>query len=279
MNRIYIRGFERYLKLKGIKDNTVASYVSPMKMLSAKWDIMNWKKRDIEDNILLNPHLKPATKKIYVIGLRKFFDYLMENRIRSANPTHEVRCPKVINNRPRYLKKEEIQKIFNYPMHLRDKLIIHLLFFCGLRAFEVLKLTKRDIDLNNRIIIVQQGKGDKYREVPFPTSMLDLFKAFFEKYKTKDHLFYSLKRKRQPMKYQAIRKLLEYTGKKLGIHYSAHKFRHSYATFLFNSGLQSEHLMAFMGHSNFQTTKRYLYIQAETRRREYDKCDLENILR
>ncbi|MCE5299894.1 MAG: hypothetical protein LLG37_03345 [Spirochaetia bacterium] len=73
MNRLYIRGFERYPKLKGIADNTVASYLSPIKMLSSQWEIMNRKNKDIEDNILLSSSLKPATKKIYIIAVRKFF--------------------------------------------------------------------------------------------------------------------------------------------------------------------------------------------------------------
>jgi site-specific recombinase XerD len=264
--------------MANVSPMTQKSYVSAARTLYAKGDLPSCTKGWIEDNICLNPGLKPASKKNYILALRRFYSWLIECGVRRDNPARLVKVPRVKNGKPRYLKEQDIQRIFNAVHGTRNRLIIHFLYYTGLRAKELLALSKGDIDLENRIVVVVSGKGDKYREVPFPELMVGLIKAYYKKYNITDHMFYSSQDRTTPMTYEGLKCIFRHLGNRLGIHITAHRFRHSFATHLYNKGCDADTLQAFMGHSDFSVTKKYLFVMASTRRKTYDKCDLSQIV-
>ncbi len=273
-----IKGFDRYLSLSALSVASKKSYGQVIKTLSVKGEVHKWGKEDIEDNVCLNMKLQPASRKNYIWAIRFYFGYLLDCGIRTDNPSKLVKIPRVQNSAPKYFKEGEIQNIFNSIKGYRNNLIIHLLFYCGLRATEMLSLCKNDIDIENRIITVRHGKGDKFREVPFPPLLLPILDKYLKKYNIKDHLFYSIKDKDKPQTYESIRHIFYNLSKKLGIRITCHRFRHSFCTYLFNMGVDSDTLQSFMGHSGFNMTKKYLYVMGTTRRKKYDDAGLDTII-
>ncbi len=274
-----INGFGRYLSLSNLSEATIRSYMTAIKTMSYKGDIFAvWNKISIEDEISLSPNLKPSSKKAYILALRQLYNYLINCGVRRDNPANLVKIPRIHNGKPRYLKEQEIQKIFTSVKSTRNSLIIHLLYYCGLRAKELLVLSKRDINFEDRIVTVVNGKGDKYREVPFPETLIDLIKNYYKKYAITEHLFFSSQDRSKPLSYEALKCTFKHLGKRLGIHITAHRFRHSFATYLFNKGCDSDTIQAFMGHSDFSVTKKYLYVMASTRRQKYDNAALGSFI-
>jgi site-specific recombinase XerD len=274
-----IEDFERHLNLSNLSESSRKSYLAVIKTLCAKGDLIQCGKAWIEDTVSLNPGLKPASKKSYILALRHLYGWLMEIGVRQDNPAKLVKIPHVRNGKPRYFKEHEIQKIFSSVKGVRNRLIIHFLFYCGLRAKELLGLTKQDVDFDSRIIAVTNGKGDKYREVPFPPSMIPLIRTYYRRYSIENHLFFSVQDRDKPLTYEALKCMFRHLGNRLGIHISAHRFRHSFATFLYNRGCDPDTVQNFMGHSDFATTKKYLYVMAATRRLKYDTADLGDIVK
>jgi len=265
--------FERWMKLQSnLSPKTILTYYTVIKNWADRGDLMNYTEEWIEDNILLNTTLKPASKKAYILGLRKFYDFLVDLGYRKDNPIRSVKIPHVKNNKPRFFKTTEIHEIFNAAWGVRNKLIVQLLYYTGLRSVELLGLSIKDFDIENRIITVRKGKGDKFREVVFPNHIIPLLEKYCHKYNVTDHLLYTYNTPKREMTYKSINGIFRNMSKKLGFNICAHRFRHSFATHLYNGGASSDAVQALMGHSDFQTTKRYLYVMATTRKRQYDEA-------
>jgi integron integrase len=76
---------------------------------------------------------------------------------------------------PVVLSVEEVERIMQNLSGLH-KLMVVLMYGTGMRIIEVIRLRIKDIDFENRSIVVREGKGDKDRIVPLPTSTVDALK-------------------------------------------------------------------------------------------------------
>lgn len=155
---------------------------------------------------------------------------------------------------PIWLRIDQVEKMFEVAESPRDRLMMKLMFYCGLRSMEVRKLKKMDIDFTARTIMII-GKGNKERLVPIPESLMKDIKEYIESEAIKDRFFYLGGR-------QLRRKIKEYASK-AGLtapnKISPHKLRHSYATHLLNNGVNLRTVQKWLGHSNINTTTIYTH--------------------
>ena len=157
---------------------------------------------------------------------------------------------------------------------LRDKLIITTLFYTGVRRAELLNLSWNDLNLENSILTVRSGKGNKDRIIPIHKSLLSLIDAYLTM--------------RLPLKNNAL--FIGESGKKLcknsftsmlkmylslsGLAkkgYSAHSFRHSFATHLIQSGADLFKVQRLLGHQSLDSTKVYINFNSSQMAKAIDK--------
>jgi len=136
---------------------------------------------------------------------------------------------------------------------LRDLALVAVLIYTGCRLGEVLSLTRDDIDFENKVIHIKQGKDEPYRLVPIEA---DLFWTIMERYLrrlTGDQLFTITERQARNIVYKFAKR---YLGRKI----RPHAIRHSFALALVRKTANLEELRRILGHSDYKHLKNYLEV-------------------
>lgn len=168
---------------------------------------------------------------------------------------------------PEHLSHEELMAIIGH-MGGRDKALFMCLYVAGLRSLEARTLEWKDVHFAPDYIKVVSGKGDKQRIVPMAEplarAMMDL-RALSEA----KHCFVSRAKTHGGQEVSRIltdiRKPLWSAMKKAGVtrRITPHMLRHSFATFLLESGADLRSIQATMGHEDISTTSIYMKVRLD----------------
>ncbi len=179
----------------------------------------------------------------------------------------EIDRPMKEHKLPTVLSQQEIQRLFSTISNRKHRLILATIYSCGLRISEVINLTLSDIDSDRMCIHIKQSKGRKDRIVPLPKQLLVALRKYYREYKPTAYLFEGVKQNEQATKYSAssIRQLLRRAVQRARIQkkVSPHTLRHSYATHLYENGLELRSIQYLLGHNSSKTTE--IYTQISTR--------------
>ena len=117
-----------------------------------------------------------STSKLIAI-IKSFFNYLEEDEVIVKNPARKIKVPPKVNKLPQVLSKHEVDLIIRSvdftPLRyrkntVRDRLILTLLYYTGIRRNELLKLSWDDLNLSKSTLIVRSGKGNKDGLITIP---------------------------------------------------------------------------------------------------------------
>lgn len=231
--------------------------------------------------------------------IKKFFSYLEKREIIPKNPTRFIDYAKVPQELPKdILTNADITKIIaGINIHtlegFRDRTIIEVLYATGIRRQELVNLNIRDIDLENRQLMVLQGKGRKDRLLPLnkiATKFLANYLAHIRpKYVAKFRPAFISRDKNTNISEDNEALFLGNSSKRLGAHglmwlvkkyiakagitkkVAIHSFRHAFATELLKAGADIRYVQELLGHANLDTTQRYTKIVIEDLKRVYKK--------
>ena len=160
------------------------------------------------------------------------------------------------------MSEAEITLWINSARNLREKAILSLLAFSGIRPKELCNLTIGDIDIANQRVLVTDGKGHKDRDASIAPSCVGVMVEYLREHggRTHERLFVTL-RHGQPYHQQDLRKLVRASAARAGLDKRVFPYllRHSLATNLLHRGA---HLMAIkdqLGHVYVETTMIYLH--------------------
>ncbi len=172
----------------------------------------------------------------------------------------DIPRPKKPMKLPKMLNKAEIKRIIGKTENTKHRLMLKLCYGMGLRVSEVIALKMTDIDNTTMMVRVEQGKGKKDRMVPLPESTLNELRSYYIQYKPKIYLFegqmggqYSTRSAQQVFKLALDRAGIKKT---IGIH----GLRHSYATYLLETGTDIRFIQELLGHNSVKTTQIYTHI-------------------
>jgi len=178
--------------------------------------------------------------------------------------------------RPFYLTKGQVKQMVDWAFEyrkktvIRDKLIIELLFKCGLRSNELINLRIEDIRGNNSIDVEKPKGGEKKKRIVL---IDDDLKSWLTTYirqegRKKGYLFRSNLKRR--ISNRSIRDIVKIIGKgALDMDIHPHTLRHSFAIHFLNSTGNLAKLKQLMGHSSIKSTEHYLKYTVEDIREEY----------
>jgi integrase len=152
----------------------------------------------------------------------------------------------------------------------RDRLLLGLGLFCGLRVSELCKLEAPDLDLGAGQLLVREGKGGKDRTVPLPSRLVEELRGWLGG-RTVGLVFPSPRKAGRPLTTRAVQLLIKRVAAKANIpgalearKVHPHRLRHSFATRLLRSGADIIEVRDLLGHSSVGTTQ--VYLSADTTR-------------
>jgi site-specific recombinase XerD len=175
--------------------------------------------------------------------------------------TINVCWPKKQHKIPELMSRAEVQAIIKHCSPEKYRVMLSILYGCGLRINELLNLKVQDIDGERSTFKIRQGKGNKDRFVIIPPSLLIQLRHYWCHYHPGEWLFPNGLRGSYPLSESALRRKLKSTLKVLGIQKrcSPHSFRHAYATHQLEAGMPLHQLQHQLGHTDVRTTSRYLH--------------------
>ena len=151
----------------------------------------------------------------------------------------------------------------------RDRMIVLLLYGCGLRTNELCGLRVQDVDAQRKELLIRQGKGDKERVVPIPPTVhTELLEYLLERRARRGPLFRTEKKRvaiSAPKVSAAVRQAAERAGLDGGV--TPKTLRHTYATHLMDQGVDIGVLSILLGHRSPRETGVYLHAFASDRRK------------
>jgi len=143
---------------------------------------------------------------------------------------------------------------------------LHLIYACGLRLLEGVRLQVRDVDSGRMRVHVRGGKGNKDRYVPLPERTLGRLRWYWCSHHHPEWLF----PRREfgvsgPMSESGVQRAFKgaLAESGLGKPASVHTLRHSYATHLLEAGVNLRRIQSYLGHSSVSTTAKYTHLTEE----------------
>lgn len=236
--------------------------------------------------------VKVSTIMSYWARLNSFTAWLEVNRYLTKNPLKNMRPAEPQYNDKKSLSKSELQKILvaidlhskNSFLHKRDKAIVYLLFYCGLRKGELASLMVSDIDFVRGTITIRgaTSKSKKDRQLPLnPVLEMHLKDYISERnkknYKT-EFLIASSNQDKQ-LTFHGLKHWVNKFVELSGVNFHLHQFRHTFACGLGNQGIGSYKLQKLMGHTDLRMTDRYLRsMGVEDFRDEVNRLSIDNLI-
>jgi integrase/recombinase XerD len=161
---------------------------------------------------------------------------------------------------PKVFSKEEVTRILNSAGNTKHKLLLWIIYSCGLRRSEATNILLTDIDRVRNIIHIREGKGGVDRIVPVPNKVWSKYDEYMESYHPSKYLFEGQSGGRYSAEsvYNVFKHALHKAGiqKEVGVH----SLRHSFATHLHENGLDIRFIQELLGHKSSRTTEIYTHV-------------------
>lgn len=263
---------------RGLSQNTIDAYRHD---LTAFIDFCNCElcevKRSQINNFIMELHEKkysPTSVIRKIASLRGFFKWLCVNNYCNTDPTLTLEQPKSPKKLPKVVTIQEIESILNRNLNKSDKVILELLYGCGLRVSELVNLKINDFDLNAKYVQCY-GKGSKERIIPMGSKAIAAIKNYLperdfilQKFKidSKRLLIHSSGRN---ITRQDVYNFIREQGKIIHKTISPHTLRHSFATHLLENGADLRVVQELLGHSDVSTTQLYTHISKKRLKEVY----------
>jgi integrase/recombinase XerD len=258
-----IERFKDYLQSKRYSPNTIKVYSDSLatffRYFSMKEiaDISNDDLIAFNNNYILKNNFSASFQNQVVNAVKLYYTAIQHKKI-DVELIHRPRREKVL---PNVLSMQEIKIILDTCSNQKHKMMLSLIYGCGLRRSELLNLLPQAIQSDRNLMIIRQGKGKKDRVVPISNRMIELLRSYFKKYRPEKWLFEG---QISGSQYSAasLQKVLKIAVQKSKITkpITLHWLRHSYATHLLEGGTDLRYIQELLGHTSSRTTEIYTHV-------------------
>jgi integrase/recombinase XerC len=241
------------------------------------WDTpKRFSRADIEGfmSYLAGQHMTGVTRVRKLAALRKFFTFLEENHLISANPANTVKGARREEKEPGILYKEQYKALlYEASDHPRDYAIIMTFLQTGIRLSELANLTIDDVDFEHKILTVRQGKGKKDRRIPLVDEVVKALRNYL-RYRNiqlvlDDEILF-LAKNGTSLNVSSVKYIVAKYVKKAGIRkkVSVHTLRHTFGAHKADKHMGIATLQELMGHKKKETTLKYIHLAKTNLRQE-----------
>lgn len=265
---------------RGLSLNTRKSYQRDLDQYLAfleKGKITEWSQVDRFTILNFLQQLKAEDKSSATISrmissLRRFHQFLRQERYTDHDPMQHIDSPKKVQKLPDTLSLQEVERLLETPdtrevLGIRDRAILEVMYATGLRVSELIGLKLNDLHLAMGLLQTI-GKGDKERIVPLGDYAIEWVQRYLDearpyltrKHQEEVHLF--VNSHGTGLSRQGIWKNLKNLVREAGIHKNVtpHTLRHSFATHLLENGADLRTVQELLGHADISTTQIYTHI-------------------
>lgn len=275
-----ISEYLEYIELeKGLSQNTIEAYRRDLEGFSA---ITQADSIDTVDRITINTYIRSLREKKLaptsiirkIASLRGFFKWATAVGIITKNPAATLEQPKVPQRLPKVISLKEIEEILNNNLTPIQRVMMELLYSCGLRVSELVNLKIIDIDISSKYVRCF-GKGSKERIIPMGEKAKNIIKEYLPKRELIVKKF-NLSTKKlliqengRLINRQDVYNFVHEQGKKIHKNISPHTLRHTFATHLLENGADLRVVQELLGHSDVSTTQLYTHISKKRLKEVY----------
>lgn len=218
---------------------------------------------------------KNATAARRLSGVRRFYRFLLREKLIAEDPTLRIESPRLARRLPDSLSEADVEALLEEPLgeraqderlELRDRAMLEILYGCGLRVSELVSLRVDQVNLRQGVIRIT-GKGDKERLVPLGEEAVDWLLRYMNEARTEllrgrtsDDLFPG--NRGSAMTRQAFWYRIRHYAQRADIRkkLSPHTLRHAFATHLLNHGADLRVVQMLLGHADLSTTQIYTHV-------------------
>jgi site-specific recombinase XerD len=211
-------------------------------------------------------------------ALKCFFRFLVEEERLARDPGLPLRTPKKREALPDVLTMGELERLLAQPMRAelwerhfpgkpeRDRLLLALMAYGGLRRSELLGLEWDDVDLSRRLLRVRRAKGGQQRAIPIHPALAPLFAEYYGTRVplTEQAVFVGVQGK--PLNYAQLGQVFRHYVNAAGVNerkrVTPHTLRHVFASELLRAGANLRQIQELLGHKHLDSTQRYTRVNA-----------------
>lgn len=266
VHQVAIKKFNDYLLANRYSENSRRSYIDAIRVFFRFYhdrtpsSICNEDVAVFNRAYILANNFSRSYQNQIISAIKLFY-----KRIDSKLDLRGLERPMKEHKLPNVLSKEEVRKILSALTNLKHRSMLSMLYACGLRRSELLKLRVQDINYERGVLHILQAKGNKDRIVPIGEKMMRMLQQYCEYYRPQYWLFEGQK-EGAPYSPKSLEKVLKKATTLAGISkaVSPHWLRHSYATHLLEDGISLRHIQELLGHSSSKTTEIYTHVTTKS---------------
>ncbi|MCD4769163.1 MAG: site-specific integrase [Bacteroidales bacterium] len=251
-----------HLREKRYSRHTIGSYISQLTFFfkyfhSKAPSLIN--ENDISefmDKYVISLGYSASYQNQLITAIKTYYDLSGEGLFEIEN----LKRPKKGRPLPQVLSKDEVTRILNATRNLKHRLILWIIYSCGLRRGEVINIRLNDLSKDRGILHIRSGKGNFDRIVPVSRRVWEKMDEYIAAYQPKEYLFEGQKGGMYTASsvYNVFKQAIRRVGIKKDV--GVHSLRHSYATHLHESGLDIRYIQELLGHKSSRTTEIYTHV-------------------
>ena len=245
------------LEIRNFSKKTVKSYINSVSKFLDYTKNRELSQQAVKDYIQMRIQNKePSSVAHDIFAITFFFKNILNQEINIPRPKRNKKIPEI-------LTREEIKSMIIATSNIKHKLILKMIYGCGLRVSEIVNLKKEDINFNECLIHVCLAKGKKDRFVKIPDSLKDELQNYCA-ISQEEELFPS--QRGGKLTTATIQAIVDQSAKKSGVTKEVypHLLRHSFATHLLENGTDLRIIQKILGHSDIKTTQIYTQISQQS---------------
>ncbi len=269
------------MQLRGLAPKTQEAYLRAVRQLAEYYSKSPGQinEEELRDYFLYLKNEKKASRSACTIALcgLKFF---YEQTLQKQWPIWDLVRPPKSSKLPVVLSQAEVRSLLNQVRLLHYRACLTLVYACGLRLGEALRLEVADIDSDRQMLHIRQAKGAKDRYVPLPETVLPLLRQQWLTHRHVTLLFPSRHKSSphsatKPMNASSVQKAFKAALKSSQIAKKATvpTLRHSWATHLLEAGVNLRLIQQWLGHKSLRTTAIYTHLTRHAETLAQEKID------
>ncbi len=272
----FLKKLEIELKISKNSEHTIRNYID------CNRKFLDYIKKNLED--ITGDDLKQyIVEKLSDASSSSLIVFLSALRYSFSNILHKdltlnIKRPKKEKKIPAVLTKDEIKKLIEVIDTKKSRLMVSFMYACGFRVSELVNLKVKDLNFEEKIGSIRQGKGKKDRIFNIPDFLIEDLKAQLDKQKqaNQEYLFTGPKSR---LSERNLQKIISKAAKRAGLskEVHCHTLRHSFATHLLENGTDIRKIQELLGHSSISTTEIYTHISREELKKI--KSPIEEVMR
>jgi len=281
--------FLRSLRERNVSPHTIKAYTGDLRNFAVYAGSRKW--REI-DHVVIRGFLSHLYEKGLgktsvarsLAAVRSLYRWLAQEGLVEQNPAALVSTPKLPKKLPRVPTMEEMNSVLDGEMPEiaafpeRDRLMLELLYGCGIRNSELVSIDLDDIRLSAEAILIS-GKGKKERYVPFGNGVTSALATYLparqamlsESRKNTSALLINQRGGRLTTRSvgRIIKKIAVAKGLSPDVH--PHTLRHAFGTHMLEEGADLRAIQEMLGHERLSTTQRYTQLSMKHLLSVYDQ--------